>query len=519
MEEGKEKKTEDNIRNSGIAGMSSEVVQRYGAAAKEHYVAYSGRDNEADKTLVKGLKDISREKVNPEYKYQNIRQQAGFSAEVKEVANSNAENIIAGSRKRKIRTDDLGRVNDQLYDHVELDANGDIIDGSGAQMKFIGADSKDPSGEGAPLRTLRKLQSDKFRKYLDNDSKIEVPSDYYDKIIQEADEQLKKLNTKLEQAAHAGNKEQTRQLKEQIETLKKIKRNLRKSTVSSKEALFARTHPGLSTAKSVMEISHRAGKETASTAAVFGGCVSVIRNVVAVVKGEEEPGEAVAAVAKETASAAAIGYGTGFAGSAIKGAMQNSSSEGVRILSKTNLAGSIVSVSVSAAKSIKKYMAGEIDGVMCFEELGEQGTGMLSSALFTAVGQAVIPNAVIGGLLGGVLGYAIASASYGILLDALKEEQAARERRLMIEKACEEHIALIREYRAEIEEAIQTYLQSAAQVFHDAFSELKASLEIGDVDGFISGANTVTRALGKEVSFSSFDEFDSLMNRSEAFKL
>ena len=40
---------------------------------------------------VKGLKQISDEKVNPDYEYQDIHQQAGFSAEVKDVARENAE--------------------------------------------------------------------------------------------------------------------------------------------------------------------------------------------------------------------------------------------------------------------------------------------------------------------------------------------------------------------------------------------------------------------------------------------
>ena len=34
------------IKNVGIAGANTEVVQRYGSAVKEHFVAYSGVDNE-----------------------------------------------------------------------------------------------------------------------------------------------------------------------------------------------------------------------------------------------------------------------------------------------------------------------------------------------------------------------------------------------------------------------------------------------------------------------------------------
>lgn len=60
----------------------------------------------------------------------NIKQQAGFAAEDKYTARQNAERIISRSKERYSRTDDLGRVNDPLYDHVLLDGNGIEIPGS-----------------------------------------------------------------------------------------------------------------------------------------------------------------------------------------------------------------------------------------------------------------------------------------------------------------------------------------------------------------------------------------------------
>lgn len=519
MDKSKEQRQEENLINAGIAGASAETVQRFGSAAKEHLVAYSGKDNEFNKKLVKGLKDISEHKINPADQYRNIHQQAGFSAEVKDVANVNAENIIRGSKNRKIRTDDLGRVNDQLFDHVELDVDGKIIVGSGSQMKFIGASAKDPMGQGAPARALEKLQSKKFEKYLDNDAKIEVPSNYYDKMIACADDKINKLQKQLEKTQNMGMKEQTDKLSKQIEKLKNIKRNLRKSTVSSDEAIYARIHPKLSTAKSVVKISHRAGVETARSAATIGGTVSIIKNVVSVIKDEIEPQEAVSNITKDTAISVTLGYGTGFTGAAIKGVMQNVTSDGVRVLAKTNLPGTIVAVGVATTKTLSSYFNGEIDGVECFEELGEQGTGMLTSALFATIGQAAIPIPIVGGLIGGMVGYAISSASYSILMDSLKDAKLAHERRLEIERICAEHIDLIRTYRSEIDAIINEYLIGYMQEFHDAFSLLKESLFIGDVDGCIMGANKITQSLGKETQYTNFKEFNDIMKSNINLKL
>lgn len=107
-EEKNKVKKQQNILLAGIAGAQSEVVQRYGAAVKEHAVAYSGVDRELGREFAKGLKGISESRLNPADKARNIKQQAGFSAEVKTIARENAEKIIAGdTRSRSTRTDDM----------------------------------------------------------------------------------------------------------------------------------------------------------------------------------------------------------------------------------------------------------------------------------------------------------------------------------------------------------------------------------------------------------------------------
>ncbi|MDE6214469.1 MAG: hypothetical protein K2M70_13480, partial [Lachnospiraceae bacterium] len=478
-----------------------------------------GVDNENGKVLVKGLKQINGEKINSDYKFQNIHQQAGLAAEVKEVARSNAEKIINGDSTRKIRTDDLGRVNDPLYDTVIIDSKGNIIDGSGAQMKFLGASEKDSTGEGNAARALEKLQSKEFEKYLEHDTKIDVPSDQYDQMIEEANAKLEKLTRQIENQRAAGNSEQVKKLQDKINKLEKIKKNLRRSSVSSDEAVFARLHPRLSTAKDVAEVSHRAGMQAAETAAVIGGSASIVKNLVSVCRGEIEPDDAIMNVAKDTAATTAVGYGTGAAGAALKGAMQNSKSQYMQTLSKTNVAGTAVAVTVSASKTLTRYFKGEIDGVECLETLGEQGTGMVSSAMFSVVGQMVIPIPVVGGMVGGMLGYAISSATYGLLTQSLREEKLAHEQRILIEKACEEHIHLIRQYRAEMENIINQYLAESMDIFREAFTGVKDALAIGDVDWFIESANTITENFGGKASFSSMDDFNSKMIEGSTFRL
>ena len=239
----------------------------------------------------------------------------------------------------------------------------------------------------------------------------------------------------------------------------------------------------------------------------------------ALCKGDIDPEDAVINVAKDTASSAGMAYATGATGAALKGAMQNAKSETLRTLSKTNVPAIIVSVSVQTAKVMKRYFEGEIDGVECLEELGQEGAGMISSSMFAVVGQALIPVPVLGGLIGGMVGYAFASSAYGVLTDALKDEKLAREERIQIEQACEEHIKLIREYRAEMEKLISEYLSESMDVFRESFSGIKNALAIGDVDWFIDSTNVITEQFGGKASFSNMDEFDSMMLNGSTFKL
>lgn len=519
MEDKKKKQRQKNILNAGLTGAAYETVQKYGSAAKQHYVAYSGVDNEAGEKLVKGLKQISEEKINPDYEFKNIHQQSGFSAEVKEVARTNAENILNNNPNRKKRTDDIGRVNDPLYDTVTLDADGNIINGEETQIKFLGASENDPAGKGDAFRALDKLESKKFQKYIDNDVKIEVPKDQYDNIILEANKKIEDLNKQLVNQKNAGKEEQVKIIQEKIDKLNTIKKNLRKSKVTSKEAIFARLHPELSTAVDIAKVSNKAGLQNAKLSGAIGGSVSIVRNLVLVCKGEEEAEEAVKNVAKDTASSVAMGYGTGFVGTALKGAMQNSNSTYIRTLSKTNIAGIVVSVSVSATKTLTKYFKGEIDGVECLEMLGEDGTGMIASAMFTVIGQIALPIPVVGGLIGGMVGYALSSASYRVLTDSLKEEKISKENRERIEKECEEHIKLIREYRTEIDKIVSEYLTDYMDEFRNSFSGIKNALEIGDVDWVIEGSNRITESFGGEIQFSNMNEFNEKMLNGKTFIL
>lgn len=225
--ENKEKLNINQMTNFAQAVANNENIQTYGSATKEHLVAYSGIDNENAKELTKSLKSISEQKINPEFAEQNLKQQAGFAAEVKYTARQNAENIIQKNPNRIIRTDDAGAVNHELYDHIEI-KNGIADFSHGEQMKFVG---------NSPEQAYERLKSSKFEKYLNADAKITVPSDYYDGIKENANKEITNLKQQLEHAKTNGNTKLADNLQNKIKKAEKIRDNLKNSEISNKEAM------------------------------------------------------------------------------------------------------------------------------------------------------------------------------------------------------------------------------------------------------------------------------------------
>ena len=54
-------------------------------------------------------------------------------------------------------------------------------------------------------------------------------------------------------------------------------------------------------------------------------------------------------------------------------------------------------------------------------------------------------------------------------MDALKDEKLAMNRESRLNGLCEEHIKMIREYRAEMEKLISEYLSESMDVFRESF--------------------------------------------------
>ncbi len=355
-------------------------------------------------------------KINESYYYQNIKQQAGFAAEIIGTAKENILAKLKGDNCVTYRADDrpdLFPRNDQYVDKIRMDNAGNILER--IQVKFVGKNGAE---------CLNKLLSKDYEKYL-LDGKVdsvEIPSDYYDQIKNEnlIQNKIADYTKQLEKVKELGKDDVARDLEAKINKCQKLDSMLKKSTVSSQEAVEARENGKLYTGKifanKMISQSLKAGLDAGIVSAEISAAISVVDNLQKVYAGELSPAEAFVDVVKDTAVGGTVGGGTVFISSTISSLMHGSSHELIQSLSQTALPAAFVSFGVQSFDSVVDFAKGEIDAKQLAYDLGENAAkisgSMAGMAITTTAVAASGPVGIAAGLVGCVVGTAIAAEAY-----------------------------------------------------------------------------------------------------------
>ncbi|GAA7260051.1 hypothetical protein Kyoto96A_07010 [Helicobacter pylori] len=494
-----------NIANAAIVGAVSEESALYASANKEYLAILD------DKTLGRTLKGISKYKVNPKYQYQNINQQAGFSAELKEQAHANAQNILMENGERLVQYDNLSvdqkaqigerfpdyatpNKNHELVDYVRVDRNGNVISNTLTQSKFVGRNGAE---------CFEKFLSKDYEKYLKNGVKMEIPKDFFGDFQKEANIKIKSLESHIAKQKSFGDFQKVAKLEEKLQKCKIIKANTRSASITKEEAIYARNHPTLSTAKDMVSHSHQAGMNATGVGALVSGVVSLITNICECVTKGKDPKEAIKCTATETLKGGAYSYGIAFGGSLLGGMMQNSANKVIN-LSNGLVPTAVVGVCVGSCRVLIKYFRGKINSVECFEQLGKENTNFLSGIAMSGIGQLAIPIPAVGALIGGFVGAALSEAFFNALNS--KKVELARQRRIKIEKECRESIRLLEMYRNQFKEVFERYFHGTIKFFNESFDELERAFYAGDADLVIGANNKIQEGLGQKPLFGNKQE-------------
>ncbi|QDX98812.1 hypothetical protein EGD00_19810 [Pectobacterium carotovorum subsp. carotovorum] len=498
---------QDKFRTA-TALASDEVVQRFGSASAEYLKGYRGVDNETGQRFAKGLADVAKHKVNPDYAAQNIKQQAGFSAEIAATSRDNAEAIISRNPTRTVRSDDLPEYgkNHNVVDRVQI-LDGDIIGGSQSQMKFV--------GDWNQLFNKIAKEDGKFARY--RGVKLELPSEQFEGAETFCRQKSQELRNQADKVETLGKQDVADKLRREADNYDQLADNVSDSGLTTEQAIYYREHPKRATAIDIARTSNRAGIEGAKYGAAIGGAISLLTNAFNVVQQDKTLGDAVQDIAADTAKAAALGYGTAFAGSAIKAALQQSEKQTLRAIAGTSAPALAVNICLSLGSSIKRYVNDEISEAELLNEVGEKGAGMLSSGMMAAFGQVAIPIPVVGAVIGGMIGYTLSSMFYQSALEAARGAALSRERLQHISVIQTVARARIAKEQAMLDDFTRREIPQLRRETELLFKAVANSPH--DIDSLTSAINDYATLLGKKLQFQTMSEFEEFMDSDRSLTL
>ncbi len=516
MKKDREKKQQySNITDATILGSTSEESVFYASANREHFSAWDR------------LEEISKRKINPNYINQNTNQQAGFSAELKEQAHANAQNILMENGERLVQYDNLSvdqkaqigelfpnyatpSKNHEIVDYVRVDRNGNVISNTLTQSKFVGRNGAE---------CFEKFLSKDYEKYFENGVKMEIPKDFFGDFQKEANIKIKSLESHIAKQKSFGDFQKAAKLEEKLQKCKTIKANTRPASITKKEAIEARLNPKLSTAKDVANLSHQAGMNAAQTGALIGGGVSLVTNIYECFANGKDPIKAIKHTTIATLKGGALSYGSAFASSSLGGLMQSSANKVIQSLGKGSVPAMIVSVVAANATILGRYLSGKIDESELLKQLGKANTTLVSSGAMAVAGQAFIPIPVVGMLVGGFVGAILSETCFNAFLKAREEAKLARQRRIEIERECREIIKLLEIYQNQFKEVFERYFHETTRFFNQSFDELERALYAGDADLAIGVNNKIQERIGQKPLFNNTQEFWELITSNKDIRM
>ncbi len=509
MKKDREKKQKySNITDVAIVGSTSEESALYASANREHL------------SVLNKLEEISKRKINPNYINQNVNQQAGYSAEIKEQARVNEHNILARKRERIVQYDDLSSEqkaqgknlfpnyatpskNHEIVDYISVDKKGNVIPGTLTQSKFVGRNGAE---------CFEKFLSKDYDKYFENGVKVKIPEDFFGDFQKEANITIKSLESRIAKQKSFGDFQKAAKLEERLQKCKTIKDNTRPASITKAEAIEARLNPNLSTAKDVTRVSHQAVMNAMPTGALIGGGVSAITNIYECIANGKDPMKALKHTLVATAKGGVLSYGSASASSSLGGLMQSSANKIIQSLGKGSVPAMIVGACVANATILGRYFSGKIDKTELLKQLGKANTTLISSGAMAVAGQALIPIPVVGALVGGFVGAILSETCFNALLKAREEAKLARQRRIEIERECREIIKLLEIYQNQFKEVFEKYFHETTKFFNQSFNELERASYAGDADLAIGVNNKIQERLGQKPLFNNTQEFLELMN-------
>ncbi len=216
-------------------------------------------------------------------------------------------------------------------------------------------------------------------------------------------------------------------------------------------------------------------------------------------------------------------YLSAFANIAIEEILKNAKDESIQSMGNPEFSKEVVDTAANIAWIIQGYVKGDLKDEDLISQLAESGLKSLTKDVLDGLGVDTEKLEALEGqpvyLANAMLAYYGFTEAYKILAKAQEDAALQHEETLQIQAACARSISCIKQHRLEMNELVETYLSDHLDTFQSGFQAMDAAIMAGDADGYIKGNVQIQEILHYDIQFRNADEFDSLMDSDESFRL
>lgn len=274
--------------------------------------------------------------------------------------------------------------------------------------------------------------------------------------------------------------------------------------------------------KNQIEQIHRTSFEEAKLLLPENSITELIRLVIACASGETSTKTAMQTLSKDYGPAVQK-YLETISKTAVSQLFENADRVEIQNLAEMGFPNKLFDVTGKIGDIVLKYMQGEIDANSFVWSILNSGIKDVSVDILKAcdidLDELQKYSDDVLDLSSPIVGYMAITKAYTILMESLEDASIAYEERIRIEEECKKSIALMREYREDMERVVSDFFEEHHEVLNSGFDQMSKAILENDSNGYIYGNVEIQRLLNFDVQFTSQEEFDELMDSDKALKL
>lgn len=262
-----------------------------------------------------------------------------------------------------------------------------------------------------------------------------------------------------------------------------------------------------------------------------------VRKLINVAQGKESLSDAAKEMGKTTVKVAVAGGTNRLLVDVISSQLENSSSAALKSIARSNQVAQIIAVAAIVQESAVKYINGEIDGKEFIDEVGVKGATMVAGMIGgqvgreiggiigAAIGTAAIPipgvgtgvGYVAGEVVGQVLGVIITTVSCSAIVSVYNTSRHLNDYKLkesQIRRLESDALREMENQRGKFREIVEREYKVWDETIQSGFEQILRSAceETYNLQGVTDGLDKILSLFGKQVRFSTLEEYESQLD-------